>query len=215
MLVFGSVWQYFRDPGLRPNSFKLNEQTGQLLVEVERNYGTPKRSSKHLVSFIAARDSIGTAATHGKALVTLGLDSLHSPPQPGDLLLLRTYLKPVDRIPDPGGFDRRSWADHIGAMGEAYVNEDRWALLNSTESSVGLYWKYEKLLRNAESILDSTLGVTGAIYFCSRAGYDNILTFDMGSTSTDVALIQNSKLFFDTRNVVKKHPELRDRVELL
>jgi len=36
-------------------------------------------------------------------------------------------------------------------------------------------------------------GVTGAIYFCSRAGYDDILTFDMGGTSTDVALIQDSK----------------------
>jgi N-methylhydantoinase A len=36
-------------------------------------------------------------------------------------------------------------------------------------------------------------GVTGAIYFCSRAGYGDILTFDMGGTSTDVALIQNSK----------------------
>jgi N-methylhydantoinase A len=36
-------------------------------------------------------------------------------------------------------------------------------------------------------------GVAGAIYFCSRAGYDNILTFDMGGTSTDVALIQNGK----------------------
>ena len=36
-------------------------------------------------------------------------------------------------------------------------------------------------------------GVAGAIYFCSRAGYDNILTFDMGGTSTDVALIQDSK----------------------
>jgi N-methylhydantoinase A len=36
-------------------------------------------------------------------------------------------------------------------------------------------------------------GVAGAIYFCSRAGYDNILTFDMGGTSTDVALIQGSK----------------------
>ena len=36
-------------------------------------------------------------------------------------------------------------------------------------------------------------GVTGAIYFCSRGGYDDILTFDMGGTSTDVALIQNSR----------------------
>ncbi len=36
-------------------------------------------------------------------------------------------------------------------------------------------------------------GVAGAIHFCSEAGHDNILTFDMGGTSTDVALIQNSK----------------------
>ncbi|MFT4939829.1 MAG: N-methylhydantoinase A [Paraglaciecola sp.] len=36
-------------------------------------------------------------------------------------------------------------------------------------------------------------GVSGAIHFCSKAGYDNILTFDMGGTSTDVALIQNGK----------------------
>ena len=36
-------------------------------------------------------------------------------------------------------------------------------------------------------------GVAGAIYFCSRAGFEDILTFDMGGTSTDVALIQNSR----------------------
>jgi N-methylhydantoinase A len=36
-------------------------------------------------------------------------------------------------------------------------------------------------------------GVSGAIYFCSRAGFDDILTFDMGGTSTDVALIQDSR----------------------
>jgi len=36
-------------------------------------------------------------------------------------------------------------------------------------------------------------GVAGAIHFCSRAGFDNILTFDMGGTSTDVALIQDAR----------------------
>ncbi len=36
-------------------------------------------------------------------------------------------------------------------------------------------------------------GVTGAMYFCSRAGFNNVLTFDMGGTSTDVALIQNGR----------------------
>ena len=36
-------------------------------------------------------------------------------------------------------------------------------------------------------------GVAGAMYFCKRGGFDNILTFDMGGTSTDVALIQNGE----------------------
>jgi N-methylhydantoinase A len=36
-------------------------------------------------------------------------------------------------------------------------------------------------------------GVTGALFFCQKAGFDNILTFDMGGTSTDVALIQNGR----------------------
>jgi len=34
-------------------------------------------------------------------------------------------------------------------------------------------------------------GVAGAMYFCKRGGFENILTFDMGGTSTDVALIQD------------------------
>ena len=33
-------------------------------------------------------------------------------------------------------------------------------------------------------------GVSGAIWMARQAGYDNLLTFDMGGTSTDVALIQ-------------------------
>ncbi|MEL6871112.1 MAG: hydantoinase/oxoprolinase family protein, partial [Pseudomonadota bacterium] len=36
-------------------------------------------------------------------------------------------------------------------------------------------------------------GVAGAMYFCQRGGFANILTFDMGGTSTDVALIQNGE----------------------
>ena len=36
-------------------------------------------------------------------------------------------------------------------------------------------------------------GVAGAMYFCKRGGFENILTFDMGGTSTDVALIQHGQ----------------------
>jgi N-methylhydantoinase A len=36
-------------------------------------------------------------------------------------------------------------------------------------------------------------GVTGATWFSTRAGYRDVLTFDMGGTSTDVALIQDGR----------------------
>lgn len=36
-------------------------------------------------------------------------------------------------------------------------------------------------------------GVSGAIHFASAAGFNDVLTFDMGGTSTDVALIQHGK----------------------
>ena len=36
-------------------------------------------------------------------------------------------------------------------------------------------------------------GVAGAMYFCKRGGFEDILTFDMGGTSTDVALIQHGE----------------------
>jgi N-methylhydantoinase A len=36
-------------------------------------------------------------------------------------------------------------------------------------------------------------GVSGAIWIASQAGYNDLLTFDMGGTSTDVALVQNGQ----------------------
>jgi N-methylhydantoinase A len=36
-------------------------------------------------------------------------------------------------------------------------------------------------------------GVAGALWIAARAGHDNVLTFDMGGTSTDVALCENGQ----------------------
>lgn len=43
-----------------------------------------------------------------------------------------------------------------------------------TGKSIGLYWSYEKVLRKAESRVDSTLGVTGAIYAIRRTLFEPI-----------------------------------------
>src|SRR5690606_18729939 len=36
-------------------------------------------------------------------------------------------------------------------------------------------------------------GVAGAVWVAKQAGFKNLLTFDMGGTSTDVCLVENGK----------------------
>jgi len=46
--------------------------------------------------------------------------------------------------------------------------------LSPVQSGVGLYWTYEKLIRAAESTVDSTIGATGAIYALRRELFEPI-----------------------------------------
>ena len=47
----------------------------------------------------------------------------------------------------------------------------RGRIVSTIADGVGLYWRYEKLLRRLESAVGSTLGATGAIYAMRRALY--------------------------------------------
>lgn len=56
----------------------------------------------------------------------------------------------------------------VGAVsGELHIE----ALPGSTGEGVGVYWRYEKLIRRLESRLDSTVGVTGALYALRKELY--------------------------------------------
>jgi N-methylhydantoinase A len=49
-------------------------------------------------------------------------------------------------------------------------------------------------------------GVTGAIYAAEHAGFKNIITFDMGGTSTDVCLINDGQPLITTENQLNNLP---------
>ncbi|MVA37520.1 hydantoinase/oxoprolinase family protein [Agrobacterium vitis] len=49
-------------------------------------------------------------------------------------------------------------------------------------------------------------GVTGAIYAAEQAGMQNIITFDMGGTSTDVCLINDGQPLITTENMLNNLP---------
>jgi N-methylhydantoinase A len=49
-------------------------------------------------------------------------------------------------------------------------------------------------------------GVSGAVYVAMRAGHSNIITFDMGGTSTDVCLVRDGKPQFSHTRVINGCP---------
>jgi N-methylhydantoinase A len=72
----------------------------------------------------------------------------------------------------------------IGATGE----------VNILRSDAGLMTTAEAARNPIYGILSGPSGgVAGALYVARKAGFEDILTFDMGGTSTDVALCQNGE----------------------
>ena len=66
--------------------------------------------------------------------------------------------------------------------------------VNILRSDAGLMTTTEAARNPIYGVLSGPSGgVAGALYIARRAGYENILTFDMGGTSTDVALCQNGE----------------------
>src|SRR6476469_2436554 len=85
---------------------------------------------------------------------------------------------------------------------EAYVNRLQEQLqgiganadVNILRSDAGLMTKREPARNPIYGVRSAPSGgVAGALFVARKAGYDDILTFDMGGTSTDVALCQNGQ----------------------
>jgi len=83
------------------------------------------------------------------------------------------------------------------ASGELVIREDRSGL---SSSGVGLYWRFEKHIRNWEGMTGSTVGATGAFYAVRR---DLLLPLPTGTILDDVyiplqVVRQGKRVVFDT-----------------
>ena len=79
----------------------------------------------------------------------------------------------------------------VGAVsGELVLRDD----LGREASNVGLYWRYEKWIRDNDSRLFSTTGATGALYAIRRADYQALLSDALlDDFETPVALLKAGK----------------------
>jgi competence protein ComEC len=81
----------------------------------------------------------GATKAEGGLLLTLMRDSGQAVPRPGDRLLVRGPLEAIDRVPDPGGFDQRRWAEFHGARHALFAPADQWRLLREGHRVPGFF----------------------------------------------------------------------------
>jgi N-methylhydantoinase A len=85
-------------------------------------------------------------------------------------------------------------ADYVGRLQEQLNGIGATADVNILRSDAGLMTTREAARNPIYGVLSGPSGgVAGALFVARKAGYDDILTFDMGGTSTDVALCQNGQ----------------------
>ena len=85
-------------------------------------------------------------------------------------------------------------ATYMGDLQSKLNDAGATAEVNILRSDAGLMTTREAARNPIYGILSGPSGgVAGALYVARKAGFDNILTFDMGGTSTDVALCQNGE----------------------
>src|SRR6478609_1001204 len=85
-------------------------------------------------------------------------------------------------------------ADYVGRLQSELQSAGAEADVNILRSDAGLMTTREAARNPIYAVLSGPSGgVAGALFVAGKAGFDDILTFDMGGTSTDVALCQNGQ----------------------
>jgi N-methylhydantoinase A len=85
-------------------------------------------------------------------------------------------------------------AAYVNRLQEQLTGIGATADVNILRSDAGLMTTREAARNPIYGVLSGPSGgVAGALFVARKAGYDDILTFDMGGTSTDVALCQNGQ----------------------
>lgn len=75
----------------------------------------------------------------GGVLLMIRSDSAATALVPGDRIMLKAPIGPIDRAADPGGFDRARWAAAQGIGHEAFVETDNWVLVGHEDGFFGFF----------------------------------------------------------------------------
>ncbi|MCB0810185.1 MAG: ComEC/Rec2 family competence protein [Flavobacteriales bacterium] len=155
LVFFGLVWGTLKGgPGGPRGAGPVISSEQDLLVRldlVDRSRSGYWRADSEV---LAQRVGSEARLTGELLRLTLAPDSAHGWLRPGDLLWIRTRPEPIDRVPDPGGFDLRSWTASRGIHREAFVGRGAWV-------PAGHHWRWMDAFADAREQVTRWLEESG------------------------------------------------------
>jgi len=131
-LMVGIAWCALRDPGRDPiGAHSAAASEGPYLVRIDAVNGASAKALRADVTLQAAFHRDTVEVIRGRAMATL-LAGEAEWPGVGDLLVIDAVLKPIERVPDPGGFDRAAWAHSRGIGHELFAPSKDWLTVGHT-----------------------------------------------------------------------------------
>ncbi len=123
----GVCWATLRDPVHAPGHIS-HAPEGEALwsMRIDALNGLSPALLRADAHVIARHDTAGWAPCHGRVMLALLRGDDAAMLAPGDEILVRAALEPIDRVPDPGGFDRTAWAVVRGLHLELFAPRDNW-----------------------------------------------------------------------------------------
>ncbi|MBP6313188.1 MAG: ComEC/Rec2 family competence protein, partial [Flavobacteriales bacterium] len=131
--VFGVFWYTLRDPGSDPtNVSSIADRTGQWTVNVTEVTGISSALLRAEGEIKAHASEEGWKECSGKLMISLLRGDDGEIIMAGDRLVLVGEVIPIERVPDPGGFDRKAWAGSRGMDYEIFAPRNDWSVIGHT-----------------------------------------------------------------------------------
>lgn len=131
LVLFGVFWQGLRSPVAASRELSRTRGVAECwrasVIEV---VSANDRTVRAWAKVNAAMDSTATRVVNGGVLLTLMMDSSSRAPATGDELVLLARIDTIERLPDPGGFDLRTWASSYGVFHQCFAHPGGWMIVH-------------------------------------------------------------------------------------
>ncbi len=154
-LVFGICWAAVRDPLAKPTHVSVDgAAVEERILHLTAINGISAKVVRADARVVAAMVDGELRPRTGTIMLTLMRREGTADPVAGDELVVRSGVEPITRVPDPGGFDRRSWAASRGMYHEAFAGPGQWAV-------IGHAWRWTDLFEPTRQRVSSWLAESG------------------------------------------------------